>query len=256
MTDDRTISLVNTIKDGAESRDKWLNIFSAPAPASEIIQRGAGIAWYDHERFALKAFFIDQDIALAKQHFYMCGRLDEFLITKFDEKILDYGINHLSYALLSDDIPLIKRYSDLRYRNYGAAVESGVATPVFILQSIIKENWSDYEKGIKIMRTKTYKKFKMELDMLFYEAIAEKNAGKVEGILNEFVTSKIHKQRNKAHRLIGEFISHPAIGYAKLSWLKGIQVTIDSPLVPFDLLPIKSNDRYEDEYSFLNRYRN
>lgn len=207
--------------------------------------------WYDHERFALKSFFIDKSIKQAKQHFYTCGRLDEFAITKYDEKILDYGINHLSYALLSDNEALIKRYANLRHSNYEAMIKGGGTAPMYILQCIIKDDWREYERVMPIMKIKTVKKFKMEMDAAYYEALAERNQSKLEEILSEFVTPNVHKQRNKAHELINEFISHPAIGYAKLAWLKGIEVKINSPLVPSDLLPVKPNETYQDDYDFL-----
>ena len=43
----------------------------------------------------------------------------------------------------------------------------------------------------------------------------------------------------------------PALGYAKLAWLSGIEVDIDSPLVPKELLPLQSNEKYDDSYDFL-----
>lgn len=207
--------------------------------------------WNDNQVFALYEFFNRGNLAKAKQHFYLCGRLDEFLITKYDEKILDYGINHLSYALLSDNEALIKRYANLRHSNYEAMIKGGGTAPMYILQCIIKDDWKEYERVMPIMKTKTVKKFKMEMDAAYYEALAERSKSKLEEILSEFVTPKIHKQRNKAHELINEFISHPAIGYAKLAWLKGIEVKIDSPLVPSDLLPVKPNETYQDDYDFL-----
>ncbi|MFN8690550.1 MAG: Imm49 family immunity protein, partial [Cyclobacteriaceae bacterium] len=156
-----------------------------------------------------------------------------------------------SYALLSDNEALIKRYANLRHSNYEAMIKGGGTAPMYILQCIIKDDWKEYERVMPIMKTKTVKKFKMEMDAAYYEALAERSKSKLEEILSEFVTPKIHKQRNKAHELINEFISHPAIGYAKLAWLKGIEVKIDSPLVPSDLLPVKPNETYQDDYDFL-----
>lgn len=91
----------------------------------------ASVKWYDHEGFAIKSFFINKNIEQTKQHFYTCGRLDEFLITKYDEKILDYGMNHLSYVLLSDNEALIKRYANLRHSNYEAMIKGGGTAPMY-----------------------------------------------------------------------------------------------------------------------------
>ena len=79
----------------------------------------------------------------------------------------------------------------------------------------------------------------------------EKDKSGCEVAINELLTPKRHKQRNKYMELINEFISHPAIGYAKLAWLKGIEVELDSPLVPNPLLPVNPNESYTEEYEFL-----
>ena len=103
-----------------------------------------------------------------------------------------------------------------------------------------------------IMKTKTVPKLKMELDALFYEALAEKNQNKIESILSEFLSPSMHKMRNRNFGLTNELISHPALGYAKLCWMKGINVTVNSHLVPKELLPIKPLNEYVNEYAFLN----
>ena len=208
--------------------------------------------WGNFQNFALEAFFFENDICKAKHFFYLCGKIDEYLILKHDEKILDYGINHLSYALLSDCKPLIVRYSNLKHSLYDRMIQSGATAPMYILQCLIKDDWAEYERVMPIMKNKTVPKFKMELDAAFYEALAERNKEKMEEVLAEFITPKVHKQRNKHHELINEFISHPALGYAKLAWYKGIEVNVNSPLVPKELMPIKPLDNYEDVYSFLN----
>lgn len=90
-------------------------------------------------------------------------------------------------------------------------------------------------------------------DVRFFRALIEKDKSGCEAAINELLTPKRHKQRNKYMELVSEFISHPAIGYSKLAWFKGIEVAIDNPLVPNFLLPIKPNEEYVDEYEFLKK---
>lgn len=209
-------------------------------------------AWDNYQKFALKSFFIDNDINKTKNYFSYCGKVDELLINKYDEKILDYGIYHISYTLLSDHQDLINRYANLSHSNYDKMIQGGTATPMYILQCIIKEDWDAYNRTMPTMKAKTAPKFKMQLDYDFFEALAEKNKTKLEEILGQLVTPKEHKRRNK-FSLINEFISHPATGYAKLAWLKGIEVEVNSPLVPKELLPIAPLPVYTDEYDFLKK---
>jgi hypothetical protein len=208
-------------------------------------------SWYDYEKFALKSYFIDGDIAGARQHFYTCGCMDVYYVAYHDGSILEHGINHFSYALLSDSPALINRYARLAHSNFEKAIKSGV-TATYIMQCLIKEDWEGYQRGMEIMKAKTLKRHAtFRLDMQVFEAIAEKNTAKAESALAEFVTPKVHKQRNKLHTLVNEFISHPALGYAKLAWLKGLQVKVDSPLVPAALLPVQPLAEYKNEYAFL-----
>lgn len=251
--EDKIEKLLRVVEANSDQQHKWKIVFNnCVGPESDsLFRNGAFVLWGVHERMALKFAFIDCDISKAKQQFYSCAKLDEFLIRKYDEKILDYGINHLTYALLSDSNDLIHRYSGLAHSKYQTMVERGISTPLYILQCLIKDDWAEFEKAMIIMKSKTALRYEMELDTLFFEALAEKNKSKMESILTEFVSPKLHKSRNRYHELLKEFISHPALGYAKLAWIKGIEVEINSELVPRDLLPIKPLDNYINEYDFL-----
>ena len=43
-----------------------------------------------------------------------------------------------------------------------------------------------------------------------------------------------------------------ALPISKLCWLKGIEVEIDHPLFPMELLPLKPLEHYDDVYDFLS----
>jgi hypothetical protein len=251
---DKLKLLTDTIDSSKAIHGQWQQIFNDPANAGNaILGRGSTIAWYYHEKLALQSLFVDNDIAGAKQQYYHCGRLDEYQMVHHDARILDYGINHLSYALLSDNPLLIERYANLKHSNYEKMVQGGGTTPAAVLQSLIKDDWNEYERLMPVMKTKTVKKFKMELDALFYKAVAERNKARCEEILAEFVSPGMHKKRNKLHTIVNDFISHPALGYAKLAWMKGLEVTIGSPLVPIGLLPVRPLESYTEAYGFLQR---
>jgi hypothetical protein len=206
--------------------------------------------WYSNEIWLLDELFNNNNIHKAKQHCYVCGLLDEYAIKKFDSRILDYGIDHISYALLSDNLDLIQRYANLSHSCYMELVESGHSTPMYAIQCIIKEDWQQLKWALEIMDKKTLVRKKTLLpDREFYEGMMNKDISKIEIALAQLI--KDHKKRNKYKELINEFISHPALGYAKLAWLKGIEVEVNSPLVPKELLPFKPLDNYEIPYDFL-----
>jgi hypothetical protein len=208
--------------------------------------------WGNYRSFGLKSFFVDKDINKTKQYFSYCGELDILVTNKYDEKILDHGIDHLTYAILSDNRDLIMRYADLTHSLYEQSIHGGNSAPMYILQCLIKDDWDGFNRTMPIMKNKTVPKLNMELDYNYYEALAEKNKSKIESILAEFVMPKQHKKRNQ-HALVNELVSHPALGYAKLAWMKGIEVEVNSLLVPKELLPIAPLPAYTDEYNFLKK---
>lgn len=47
------------------------------------------------------------------------------------------------------------------------------------------------------------------------------------------------------------FISYLGTLETKICWRRGIQIEIDHPLVPMELMPVKPLDHYDDVYDFL-----
>lgn len=214
------------------------------------ISWGVNGLWYIQEISLISQFFIKNNINKTKLHCYICGLLDEYAINKFDSRILDYGIDHISYALLSDNKELIQRYADLSHTHYMELVKNGQSTPMYAIQCIIKEDWKQLKWALEILDKKRLAKNKTLMpDREFYEGMMNNDKQQIEKSLTQLI--KDHKKRNKNKELINEFISHPALGYAKLAWLKGIEVEVNSPLVPKELLIVKSLDNYEIPYSFL-----
>jgi hypothetical protein len=206
---------------------------------------------------ALYYEFIDKDLIKVKQAFYQYGKICEFSLKKYDEELLTYdGLRTFSNILLSDNIVLIKSFADfspIRFagKQFDEGVEKGHYSHIRILQCIIKEDWEECYRLIPIMKAKNKR---MKLDVDFYEALISKDADRVESILKKFVTKRTHKYRNQY--LFEDFISYPAIGYSKLAWYMGMEVEIDSTLIPKDWLPIKplKNEEYIIDYDFVKSY--
>ena len=253
--ENRTDKLVNIQTYFIESEKNWFETFKI-----HLYEKGSDSLFYTCENFAFYEYFIEKDLRSAKQNFYKHGRITQFLTLKYNSNILNYGMQHFSYTLLSDNRKLINDFSNLKYENYLGesymqAVNRGKATSMYVLQCLIKDDWSEYERVLPIFKDKFLKKNKlMEIDGIFYEALARKDKKTMEEALKELVSPKMHKKRNTMP-LNNEFISHPAIGYAKLAWYKGIEVEVDSPLVPKEWLPIQplKDEEYID-YDFVKAY--
>lgn len=54
-----------------------------------------------------------------------------------------------------------------------------------------------------------------------------------------------------AQELEGKFLAGFAVIHAKLCWYRGIEVQIQNPLVPMQLMTVQPLDAYDVEYDFL-----
>lgn len=232
-----------------ERESSFLRQFQEGAPVNMVLH---GL-WGRWEREALYYLIILKDLSHAKQCFYTCGRIDEYLIRRYDARTLHYGVDHVSYAVLSDCEPLIQRYSRLRDSLHEEMKPQG-GVYCLAMQHLMVEDWKGLEEDIPIFRKLAQKKdkwsFFTKLHLQYHEAMLEKRLDKVEAILREFEKPENLKKRSLGG-LIPEFISHPTLGYAKLAWRCGLEVEVGSPLVPQALLPVQPLAQYEEAYDFL-----
>lgn len=148
---------------------------------------------------------------------------------------------------------MIRRYADLSHKGYEKI--AGKGSIIYAIQLAIK---NELDHGyVDVLDRLSQKKGQTAIqpDVKFFRSLIEKDKVGCEEAINELLTPKRHKQRNKYMELVSEFISHPAIGYAKLAWLKGVNVEIDNSLVPKSVLPVDPNECYYDEYDFLKGSR-
>ena len=111
------------------------------------------------------------------------------------------------------------------------------------------------ERNLNIIEALTLPKLpknqqELKIDYEFYKALLSKDKSKCEELLDQLVSPKIHKKRND-NTVLNKYVSQPALGYAKLAWRQGLEVDVNSPLIPKEILPIRSLDNYEIPYDFL-----
>ncbi|MCR4030175.1 MULTISPECIES: immunity 49 family protein [Flavobacterium] len=218
--------------------------------------------WHDNEQIAIYELS-KNNINNTKLRFFNCGWLDEYIINGNNNRLLDYGLSHVCYTLLSDNEPLIERYSKLTYTKEKNAelsmnemIELGEsAIWCNTLQLFMANDHNGIERNLNIIETKGLKKLSKKDsgftdDYEFYKALYDGNKSKMEDILEKLTTPKIHKKRNDSP-VLSQYVSLPALGYAKLAWRKGIEVNVESKLLPKELLPIKPLEKYKIPYTFL-----
>lgn len=206
---------------------------------------------------------INGELNLLKYNFNVSGLIDELQIKKYNSRLLDYGLNSITYCILSDNEPLIQRYAKLRYQrdvnaelNMDEMVTIG-ELPIWCntVQFFMANDTAGVERNLNIIETKTLKTLPkkeegLKDDYEFYKSLNSGDKSKMEEVLEKLLSPKIHKKRND-NPILNQYISLPALGYAKLAWRKGIEVEVNSPLVPKELLPIQPLEKYVIPYDFL-----
>ena len=254
------MTLDNLYKENIEGKNRLIErIINRPDSVTQSVYLNL---WFCEESFGIKKLEENQLDDL-RCHFNTCGLIDEFMVIKNNDRFLDYGLHHISYAILSDNEALIQRYAKLRYQrgiNAEMSMDEMVAIgelPIWCntIQFFMLNDNIGVEKNLNIIETKTLKKISkkeegLKDDYEFYKALYNGDKTKMEEILEKLTSPQIHKRRND-NPIFNQYISLPALGYAKLAWRKGIEVEVKSNLVPKKLLPLKSLHYYEVPYDFL-----
>lgn len=193
--------------------------------------------------------FVEKDIQKAKQCFYLYGKIYEFMCNTRKVDISPGMAQDATYTLLSDSKELIKSFTTWTYNDYDKFIKKGESKHIIQLIAA-KEDEKAFDL-IEVFFAKHKKYPFKEIDGNILKAILEKDTSKIEELLNILLLPKNHKRRNNIYPLRRDILSFPALGFAKLAWIRGVEVEIDHPLIPKELLPIKPNEKYDNTYNFL-----
>lgn len=204
-----------------------------------------------HCFFFIYYWFVRRDLYEAKRHLYLAGRLFEFSLTQPS----DY--HHIHFApmanvILSDEPNIIHRIANLQHNGMVRPIQRGDGFDFQAFQFILKEDWASLQALVERMDTKmlVQKQWQFALwDREVFVGFLERDKAKIENALKEMLVPKVHKARNK-HQIYPECVSFPALGYAKLAWMQGMEVAVNNPLVPQELLPVQPLAVYP-EYEFI-----
>lgn len=220
-------------------------------------------------------YFIEGNLDLMKKYLSIVGYLDIYLTrnyTKSHSRFLDYDLPRCLKPILSDNGDLISKYSSIRYKTFYKednseklkllTMDDMVALgelPVWCntVQFFMANDHEGIERNLNIIETKTLPNLPkneqgLKDDFEFYKALHNSDKVRMEEVLEKLTSPKIHIKRND-NPILNQHISFPALGYAKLAWRKGIEVEVNSNLVPKELLPILPLDKYEIPYEFLKK---
>jgi hypothetical protein len=218
-------TIEDRIKDKLESKDIWLNYISSDSMNLKGMSLNFRFLEIDYAVKSVK----DKDFQKSKQHFFTASLIDELRISKFNDDQLNYGVAFTSYPILSDNEVLIQRYAKLRYQPWGKM--KGMDENVLLgkgdvwsntVQFFMANDIDGVERNLNIIETKTLKSLPkkeegLKDDYEFYKALHNCDKAKMEEVLEKLTSPKIHKKRND-NPILNQYISLPALGYAKLAW--------------------------------------
>ncbi len=246
----KALSRLNELSVDIDFDRKIENLLTEVVPFNEYSKRyNLSIQSYLIFKIYL-VYFLRNDLQETKQLLHLFGKTVVIDTAIFDEnESIDLWVRDCVYLLLSDDLKLISDFSLLKDSEYEKRVLKGSLVPC--IQAVLRDDWKFLTQQIAVcyknlVNTSRGKGIIPDLEAL--QGIMDRDKIKVEKAIHTLAT-KDHKKRND-ESIFNELLSIPALGYAKLAWLKGLEVEVDSPLIPQNLLPIRPNERYWD-YDYM-----
>ena len=211
--------------------------------------------WYhhlasNHVRLAVYANYIEGNGKDFKQHMHVATQLKLAAIRIDDYQRFTTGYEIL-YGLLSDNPALIKDVAQFESKYFidGRANPSNSEFKLHMWQLAIQGDYEALQKKIDRLAKNGHKEDRVlsaERKDFFSLLICGDKAS-LESLIAKHAGIIV-----QGDPLTEDFISLRATIEAKICWLKGIEVDVNSALIPMELMPIAPLNRYEDVYDFLS----
>lgn len=172
------------------------------------------------------------------------------------------------FSILSDNKEVIEKFAHLDtvhllWGEYEPSYQEAKFKPskddpryrTHALQAVLRHDWDDYQE-IKSVTNQKINKLRevVQFEFGIYDAIYQKDKDKIIEIVQTLLKPKVHNAYNKdfSEEFNGEIWSHHPVMFTKLAWMNGLEIEIDNPLVPMELMPIKPLEHYDYHYDFLD----
>jgi len=198
-------------------------------------------------------FFRKRENLKFKQKLYNSALIYEYCFKVYKSNWISFNMKPYSYALLSDNKNLVNRFSNISLENLE---KDKTAFFSYSIQGLLRNDPEMIYEAIKII----------DIGILSGKEVSIKKAHKmcIEGIVNkdeelilkgidEFELKK-NKKRFIESDICENFISFFPIIYAKIAWMKGMEVNPESKFMPIELLKINPLEEYTIPYWFLRDF--
>jgi len=193
--------------------------------------------------------FGKKNIAASKQNFYLSAKLS------IESSRLDGGASfatglELLCAILSDDPGIIEQAAKVETSALldGRSNPKSAAALQYRFQLAILGKDRELEALIEEVRKKGAKADRQAIESgeYFFSLLLSRDAVGLRALIE-----KRHANIKCVWPDLEDFISYLGTLETKICWYRGIQIEIDHPLVPMELMPIEPLDHYDDVYDFL-----
>jgi hypothetical protein len=208
----------------------------------------------DTVRHALYSWYVDHDLASAKQWFYLAARLIAESTTKPKGATL-WTCHDFMFPLLSDSPEMIALFATLSppgvdnkpsFADKRENPREGEFQS-YLVQTAIKGDDQKLDELVALFKAKSLKK-----NAKFNNAYIQFYTGLIGGDVPEMEAALDYLGKLQSQNPTTEdFLAFHAVIMCKLAWLRGYEVQVDSPLVPMAFMPVAPLPHYDDVYEFL-----
>ena len=202
----------------------------------------------DHKALGVHGYFIDGNVQSLKQHFYIACKLSAASVgLEGGEGFVTYS--PYLYGLLSDSPEIIDWLAHVETPELIRARNNPLwhGFHLHMLQLALRDEHealqAKIEKAARSAKKPLRDDFATGKD--FYSLLLKRDKEGLERHIQHWA------KKQTGDPLVDDFLAEGSTLRAKLCWLKGIPVQIDSPLVPMELMPIQPLAHYDDVYDFL-----
>jgi hypothetical protein len=201
-----------------------------------------------HIKLGIRDYILEKNISSFKQNLHVATKLQLESIRLHTDGQFQIG-SEILWALLTDNSSLIDEVAHFETEEF-AAERRKPSRPqywVHMIQLAILGDYEQLEAKISDLGKRGQKNERAlyaERRDFFSLLLREDKAGLEDLILKE-------SRSTEDGAVLSKFLSFIAAMEAKICWRKGINVEIDSPYLPMDLMPARALAYYDDLYDFL-----
>lgn len=195
--------------------------------------------------------YLSNNIEGFKQRMSYASMTYQYCYQKYGNDWPYWNVKPYAYALLSDNIDLVDQFLKMEIvdREYNDA-------PVYFnyaIRGLLNNEEELISKAIDILDEKIRKKKEVlwsRAQKKCVLAIVDKDIGMLVEGLTDFEVSKLKKQAIDAD-ICEEYLSFFSLFFAKIAWMKGMEVDHESEFIPLELLKADPLKEYTIPYWFL-----